>query len=46
MKKLYNSIWEVLPVLWGLLLVAIITVGSLGILVYIIKWFLTLVGVL
>ncbi len=46
MKKLYNTIWEILPVLWGLLLVAIITVGSVGILVFVIKWFLTLVGVL
>ena len=46
MKKLYNSIWELLPVLWGMLLVAIITVGSVGILVSVVKWFLTLVGVL
>ena len=46
MKKLYNSIWEILPVLWGMLLVAIITIGSLGILVFVIKWFLTLVGVI
>lgn len=46
MKKLYNTIWEILPVLWGMLLVAIITVGSVGILVYVIKWFLSLVGVL
>ena len=46
MKKLYNTIWEILPVLWGLVLVAIITVGSLGILTFVIKWFLTLVGVL
>lgn len=45
MKKLYNSIWEILPVLWGMLLVAIITVGSLGILVSVVKWFLVLVGV-
>ena len=46
MKKLYNTIWEILPVLWGLLLVAIITVGSVGILVYVIKWFLALIGVM
>ena len=46
MKKLYNTIWEILPVLWGLLLVAIITVGSLGILVFVGKWFLSLLGVL
>ena len=46
MKKLYNTIWEILPVLWGMLLVAIITIGSIGILVGVIKWFLTLVGVM
>lgn len=46
MKKIYNTIWEILPVLWGMLLVAIITIGSLGILVFVIKWFLGLVGVL
>jgi hypothetical protein len=46
MKKLYNSIWEILPVLWGMLLVAIITIGSVGILVFVIKWFLSLVGVI
>ena len=46
MKKIYNTIWEILPVLWGMLLVAIITIGSVGILVFVIKWFLTLVGVL
>ena len=46
MKKIYNTIWEILPVLWGMLLVAIITIGSLGILVFVLKWFLTLVGVM
>ena len=46
MKKLYNTIWEMLPVLWGMLLVAIITIGSVGILVFVIKWFLSLVGVM
>lgn len=46
MKNLYNTIWEILPVLWGMLLVAIITIGSIGILVMVVKWFLTLVGVL
>ena len=46
MKKLYNSIWEMLPILWGMLLVAIITLGSVGILVYVIKWLLVLLGVL
>ena len=46
MKKLYNTIWELLPALWGMLLVAIITIASIGILVYVVKWFLTLVGVL
>lgn len=46
MKKLYNTIWDILPVLWGMLLVAIITIGSVGLLVFVIKWFLTLVGVM
>lgn len=46
MKKIYDKIWEILPALWGMLLVAIITVGSLGILTFVVKWFLTLVGVL
>lgn len=46
MKKMYNTIWEILPVLWSMMLVAIITVGSLSVLVFLVKWFLTLVGVL
>jgi hypothetical protein len=46
MKKWYDSIWEMLPVLWSMLLVAIITIGSLGILLSVIKWFLGIVGVL
>ena len=46
MKNLYNKIWEILPVLWGMLLVAIITVGSIGIFVMVVKWFLALVGVM
>lgn len=46
MKKIYNTIWEILPALWGMTLVAIITIGSIGILTFVIKWFLSLVGVL
>ena len=46
MKKMYNTIWEILPALWSMMLVAIITVGSLSVLVFLVKWFLTLVGVL
>ena len=46
MKKWYDTIWEILPALWGLLLVAIITLGSIGCLVFLGKWILTLLGVL
>lgn len=46
MKKLYDKIWEILPALWGMTLVAIITIGSVAILTFVIKWFLSLVGVL
>lgn len=46
MKKWYNTIWEILPVLWGMLLVAVITIGSIGLLVFVVKWVLTLLGVL
>lgn len=46
MKKIYNTIWEILPVLWGMLLIAIITLGSVGILVFVVKWLLTLLGVI
>ena len=46
MKKLYDTVWEMLPVLWGMLLVAIITIGSIGMLVFVIKWVLSLMGVL
>lgn len=46
MKKLYDKIWEIIPALWSLLMVAIITIISLGILAFVIKWFLSVVGVL
>ncbi len=46
MKKVYGAIWEALPVLWSMMLVTIITVGSLGVVIFLVKWLLTLVGVL
>lgn len=46
MKKLYDKIWEFLPMLWGLFWVGIITIGSISLLILVIKWFLSLVGVM
>jgi hypothetical protein len=43
--KIYTKIWELIPILWGMLWLAIITVGSAAALVFIVKLFLNLVGV-
>lgn len=46
MKKFWNKLWDVLPVLWGSLWIAIITLGSIVVLIWVVKWLLSLLGVL
>jgi hypothetical protein len=46
MKKFFDWLCGWLPVLWGLFWTAIITIGSLALLIVVVKWFMTLVGVL
>ena len=46
MKKFYEKVWKVLPIVWEALWVAIITVGSTALLLVLIKWFLRIVGVI
>lgn len=46
MKKFYDKVCELLPIVWGVLWSFIITIGSIALLITIVKWFLTLVGVM
>ena len=46
MKKFWNWLLEVVPIVWSILLIAIITFGAVTCLIAITKWFLILVGVL
>lgn len=46
MKKFWDKFWDVVPVIWGAIWVGIITVGSVALLIFLAKWFLTLVGVM
>lgn len=46
MKKLWNKLCEVVPILWGILWLVIITVGSVSLLIFVINWFLDLLGVM
>lgn len=46
MKKLLDWLSNAVPILWGLLWIAIITFGSIAVMIVTIEWFLTLVGVM
>lgn len=46
MKKFWDKLWDVLPVVWGGLWIAIITFGSAALLIVVFRWLLNLLGVL
>lgn len=46
MKKVIKFLEDKLPILWGWLWFGIITIGSFTLLVVVIKWCLTVLGVL
>lgn len=46
MKKLKEFFNKIIPPLWGVCWVIIITVGSVGLVVILFKWLLNLLGVL
>ena len=46
MNKFWDKMCEVLPYVWGLLWIGVITFGSSALLVLAIKWLLDAVGVL
>ena len=46
MKKFYDKVLEVLPVLWGLLLILITTTAGVTLAITTIKWLLRVVGVI
>ena len=45
-KKVWDKIWEIVPWLWGLLWLLIITTGSIALLVVVFKWLLSTMGVM
>ena len=44
MEKFYNKVWEILTMVWGILWIGIITIGSVAALIWATKWLLSLVG--
>ena len=46
MKKFFDKLTNVLAPLWGLLWMATITVGSLALLIIVVKWLLRAMGVM
>ena len=46
MKKFFDWMSKIIPTVWGVLWMLIITFGSIAVAVAVIKWFLSLVGVL
>lgn len=46
MKKIYDKVMNWLPPLWGALWMAIITIGSVAVLIWVTRWLLSSVGVL
>ena len=46
MKKLWNWFVEALPILWGIMWVWIITVGSIALVISVSQWLLSLLGVM
>jgi hypothetical protein len=46
MKKCFDWLTKVLPTIWGVLWMGIITVGSVACAIAVVKWLLHLMGVL
>ena len=46
MKKFSDWLWDILPWVWGLIWILIITVGSVGVLNALVLWFLRSIGVI
>ena len=46
MKKFWNWLMEALPILWGVLWVCIITVGSIALLIAVSNWLIGMLGVI
>lgn len=46
MKKFFDWLTNVLPVAWGILWMAIISVGSVACLISVVKWLLHQMGVM
>ena len=46
MKKLWDKMWDWLPMLWATLLVLIITIGGFALVVTVIKWLFFGLGVM
>lgn len=46
MKKIWDWLCKVLPVVWGILWMSVITVMSLALLIAAFQWLLSLVGVM
>jgi hypothetical protein len=45
-KKFYDKMWEVLPVIWGILLALLVTIGGVAAVIFVTKLFLSLIGVI
>ena len=45
MKKLWDTLWDVLPIVWGILMVFGITLGLVAGCIWLVQCFFALVGV-
>ena len=46
MKNFCDKLWELIPAVWGLLWLVIITVGSVSLLIWVFQWLFKLLGVM
>lgn len=46
MKKFWDKIWDIVPLVWSVLWLLIITFGSVALLIVFVKLLLSLVGVM
>lgn len=46
MKKFWNWVLEVVPIIVGLFWTTIITLGSVAVLIVVVKWLMNLMGVM
>lgn len=46
MKKFYDKLWNIIPTVWGALWLLIITLGSVTLLLVIVKWLMQVLGVM